>query len=66
MKLRVYALYKQATDGDVGESKPGFLDPTGRAKWDARNQIKGMTKEAAMEEYVKAVDEQTPSWRSTI
>jgi acyl-CoA-binding protein len=33
--LELYALYKQATSGDVAGSRPGRLDPKGRAKYDA-------------------------------
>ena len=33
--LELYALYKQASEGDVRGSRPGFLDLTGRAKYDA-------------------------------
>ncbi|HWU67873.1 MAG TPA: acyl-CoA-binding protein, partial [Stenotrophobium sp.] len=33
--LTLYALFKQATDGDVSGSRPGMLDMVGRAKYDA-------------------------------
>jgi acyl-CoA-binding protein len=33
--LELYALYKQATAGDVAGSRPGMMDFKGRAKWDA-------------------------------
>ncbi len=33
--LQLYALYKQATDGDVEGKRPGFTDMVGRAKYDA-------------------------------
>ena len=39
--LKIYALYKQATQGDNSEKKPGFGDMVGRAKWDAWNELKG-------------------------
>lgn len=32
-QLKIYGLYKQATEGDVSTSRPGMLDFTGRAKW---------------------------------
>ena len=35
--LKIYALYKQATSGDVDGKRPGFTDLVGRAKWDAWN-----------------------------
>ncbi len=32
--LQLYSLYKQATAGDVAGKRPGFTNPTGRAKYD--------------------------------
>jgi diazepam-binding inhibitor (GABA receptor modulating acyl-CoA-binding protein) len=54
--LKIYALYKQATSGDVTEKKPGFGDMVGRAKWDAWNAVKGTSKEDAMQQYVDLID----------
>jgi acyl-CoA-binding protein len=31
--LKIYALYKQATEGDNEAKKPSFTDMVGRAKW---------------------------------
>jgi diazepam-binding inhibitor (GABA receptor modulating acyl-CoA-binding protein) len=54
--LELYALYKQATAGDVSGSRPGMLDMKGRAKFDAWTKKKGTTKEDAMTRYVALVD----------
>lgn len=54
--LKLYALYKQATAGDVTEKKPGFGDMVGRAKWDAWNGLKGIGKDAAMQQYVDLIE----------
>ena len=54
--LKLYALYKQATVGDNGETKPGFSDMVGRAKWDAWNGLKGTSSEDAMQQYIDLVD----------
>ena len=54
--LDLYALYKQATTGDVSGSRPGMLDVRGRAKYDAWAKRKGMAKPAAMEAYIAMVD----------
>lgn len=54
--LKLYALYKQATAGDVTEKKPGFGDMIGRAKWDAWNGLKGTGKDAAMQQYVDLIE----------
>jgi acyl-CoA-binding protein len=54
--LELYALYKQATSGDVSGSRPGMMDFKGRAKFDAWSKKKGTGKDRAMEDYVKLVD----------
>ena len=54
--LRLYALYKQGTEGDVSGRRPGFTDLVGRAKYDAWAGQQGTTKEAAMTAYVDLVD----------
>jgi len=55
--LDLYALYKQATVGDNETQRPGLLDLKGKAKWDRWTAKKGKTKEEAMQEYIKLVDE---------
>ncbi len=57
--LKLYALYKQGTSGDNGEKKPGFGDMVGRAKWDAWNGIKGVSKDDAMQQYVDLIESLT-------
>lgn len=54
--LALYALYKQATDGDAKGSRPGMLDLKGRAKFDAWSKQKGKSTGAAQGEYVALVD----------
>jgi diazepam-binding inhibitor (GABA receptor modulator, acyl-CoA-binding protein) len=53
--LELYALYKQASVGDVDGKRPGMMDFKGRAKFDAWSEKKGMTKDAAMTSYVALV-----------
>ena len=55
--LKLYALYKQGTTGDVEGKRPGFTDMVGRAKWDAWNEIKGLTKDDAMKQYVSLIED---------
>jgi acyl-CoA-binding protein len=55
-KLKMYGLYKQATEGDVSGKRPGFTNPVGRAKYDAWAEVKGMSKEAAEAAYVEFVN----------
>jgi acyl-CoA-binding protein len=55
--LKLYALYKQATDGDVDGRRPGFTDMVGRAKYDAWAEIKGTVADDAMQQYVALIGE---------
>lgn len=55
-KLKMYGLYRQATDGDVSGKKPGMLDIIGRAKYMAWEQLKGMSAEDAMRQYIAEVE----------
>ncbi|XP_046647377.1 acyl-CoA-binding protein homolog [Daphnia pulicaria] len=48
----IYALFKQATVGDVNVARPGMLDLKGKAKWDSWESKKGMSSEAAKDAYV--------------
>lgn len=52
-KLKLYAFYKQAIEGDVQGECPSIVNMVERAKWQAWNAIKGMSKEKAMEGYLK-------------
>lgn len=53
--LKIYALYKQATEGDNASSKPGFSDMVGRAKWDAWAKLKGTANDAAKQQYIDLI-----------
>ena len=53
--LRLYALYKQGSEGDVSGEKPGFFDFDGTAKYEAWAKLKGMPRDEAMKKYVDLV-----------
>lgn len=53
--LNLYALFKQATDGDNITSKPGMFDIKGQFKWKTWNEKKGMSKDEAMQNYIDLV-----------
>lgn len=53
--LKLYALFKQATEGDVSGNRPGLLDLKGRKKYDSWAERKGVSKESAMQCYVTLV-----------
>jgi diazepam-binding inhibitor (GABA receptor modulating acyl-CoA-binding protein) len=57
--LQLYGLYKQATIGDIDNSKlvkPGLLDVKGNIKWNSWNTYKGYSKYQAEIEYIKLVN----------
>lgn len=54
--LKLYALYKQGSAGDVDGSRPGFTDMVGRAKWDAWNELKGTASEEAQQQYIDLIE----------
>jgi acyl-CoA-binding protein len=54
--LKIYALYKQATAGDVDGKRPGFTDMVGRAKWDAWNEVKGKATGEAQQAYIDLIE----------
>ena len=54
--LKLYALFKQASSGDVEGKRPGFTDMVGRAKWDAWNELKGKAANEAMQEYIDLIE----------
>lgn len=53
--LKLYALYKQGSEGDVNGEKPGFFDFVGAAKYEAWEKLAGTPREQAQLEYVKLV-----------
>ena len=54
--LKIYSLYKQATEGDVEGKRPGFSDMVGRAKYDAWAGQKGKSADDAMSEYIELIE----------
>ena len=55
--LKTYSLYKQATVGDCNTARPGMLDFTGKAKWDAWDARKGTSKQQAEDDYIAHVND---------
>jgi len=53
--LKLYALYKQASEGDVAGDRPGGFDFKAIAKYDAWAEQKGKSRDAAMDEYIRFV-----------
>uniref|UniRef100_UPI003AAA6FCA enoyl-CoA delta isomerase 2 n=1 Tax=Centroberyx gerrardi TaxID=166262 RepID=UPI003AAA6FCA len=51
VKLQIYALFKQATQGPCNTPKPGMLDFVNKAKWDAWNSLGSITQDDARQQY---------------
>ena len=54
--LKLYGLYKQATNGDASGKRPSLINVKARAKWDAWKELQGLEKMAAMENYCNEVN----------
>lgn len=55
--LRIYALFKQATDGDATGERPGMTDFVARAKFDAWAELAGTDTATAMRGYIDLIEE---------
>nr|CAD7463201.1 unnamed protein product [Timema tahoe] len=55
--LEVYALYKQATVGDVNTARPGLFDFKGKSKWDAWEKKRETSTADAKEAYISKVQQ---------
>jgi diazepam-binding inhibitor (GABA receptor modulator, acyl-CoA-binding protein) len=60
--LDLYALFKQATEGDVSGERPGGFDFKAIAKFEAWTSKNGITKEQAMQDYVNLVSKLQQSY----
>ncbi|MFN6995737.1 MAG: acyl-CoA-binding protein [Aquincola tertiaricarbonis] len=54
--LRIYALFKQASSGDVQGDRPGLSDFVNRAKYDAWQSLSGTSPEQAMGDYIELIE----------
>ena len=55
--LKLYSLYKQATEGDNNEEGPAnMFDFVAKFKHEAWAKLKGLSKEAAMQQYIDLVN----------
>jgi len=53
--LKLYALFKQATEGDATGEPPNVFDFVRKAKFEAWSAMKGTTAQDAMQRYVELV-----------
>jgi acyl-CoA-binding protein len=54
--LKLYGLYKQATEGDIKGERPGGFDFKGAAKYDAWEGFKGKSNDDAANKYIEFVN----------
>ena len=57
--LRLYALYKQGSEGDVSGPKPGFFDFVATAKYEAWGKLAHTDQAQAMQKYIDLVKKLT-------
>uniref|UniRef100_A0A8D0BMN7 Delta(3)-Delta(2)-enoyl-CoA isomerase n=1 Tax=Salvator merianae TaxID=96440 RepID=A0A8D0BMN7_SALMN len=55
VKLNLYALFKQATEGPCNTTKPGMLDFVNKAKWDAWKSLGNLSQDGARQKYIELV-----------
>lgn len=55
--LKIYSLYKQATDGDNTAQKPGGFDFKAIAKYRSWEKLKGKSADECMKEYIALIDD---------
>lgn len=53
--LKIYSLYKQATEGDVSGDEPGMFDFVAKAKYQAWEECKGLSTDESMQQYVDLI-----------
>ncbi|XP_018544068.1 enoyl-CoA delta isomerase 2 isoform X1 [Lates calcarifer] len=51
VKLKIYALFKQATQGPCNTPKPGMLDFVNKVKWDAWKSLGSISQDEARQQY---------------
>jgi len=64
-KLKLYALFKQATVGKCDDPKPGAFDFVGKAKWTAWSELGDLSKDDAMQKYIDYVNDLAKQFGST-
>ena len=55
--LKVYSLYKQGSQGDINMEAPGVFDFVAKAKYNAWEQLKGLSQDDAKMQYIELVNE---------
>ncbi|XP_020113032.1 acyl-CoA-binding domain-containing protein 3 [Ananas comosus] len=61
-QMKLYGLYKVATEGPCYEPQPMALKLSARTKWNAWQSLGNMNPEVAMEQYVTLLSGNIPEW----
>ncbi|XP_015117281.1 acyl-CoA-binding protein homolog [Diachasma alloeum] len=61
--LELYALFKQATFGDINTERSSAVDHPAKAKWDHWNKKKGMSKDDAKKAYITCANAVIPKYK---
>lgn len=56
LKLEMYGLFKQGSNGNVAGKRPGMTNFIARAKYDAWAKLKGTSNDQAMQSYVDKIE----------
>ena len=62
-RLRLYGFFKQAMCGDAPVKAPLAIDIIAAAKWDAWNEVRGLSRAEGRAGYLETLDEIRPRWR---
>ena len=65
-KLEMYSYYKYVKEGPCTTSRPGMFDPVARAKWDAYNKVRDISRDKVMQKYIDLVDDLLGNPRTNI
>ncbi|KAG8390941.1 hypothetical protein BUALT_Bualt01G0135900 [Buddleja alternifolia] len=62
VQMQLYGLHKVAVEGPCHEPQPMALKVSARAKWNAWQKLGSTSQEAAMEQYIRILEDSIPGW----
>ncbi|GFP83920.1 acyl-coa-binding domain-containing protein 3 [Phtheirospermum japonicum] len=62
VQMELYGLHKVAVEGPCHEPQPMALKVSARAKWNAWQRLGSMSQDAAMEQYIRVLSDNSPDW----
>lgn len=64
-KIELYGLHKVAIEGPCRGAQPMAFNVSARAKWFSWKRLGNMSRELAMEQYLRTLSERVPGWMSS-